>query len=168
MIWPKWHKNVEQLSHLGVFTRHTTDHLDWTIQPSSLPRYRHSENNWWFTGLCSLPNTHSQTRGLQPFYNKGPHLLIWSGWWASHGKMIVRGIPNLLNYFVIFIVYTQFTYVAAGCKIQPGRPHRPVGCGLETHALPHGTQSQIGLKDSMGQKFQALLPPCSFMCALTH
>jgi hypothetical protein len=27
MIWPKQHK-VEQLYHLGVLTRHTTDHLD--------------------------------------------------------------------------------------------------------------------------------------------
>jgi hypothetical protein len=44
----------------------------------------------------------------------------------------------------------------------------PVACGLEAHALPHGTQAQIGLKDSMGQKFQAVLPPCCFMCALSH
>ena len=66
MIWLKRHKKVKQLYHLGVFTRHTTDHLDWTIQRPSLLRYRHSEN-WWFTGLHSVPNTHSQTMGLQPF-----------------------------------------------------------------------------------------------------
>lgn len=69
---------------------------------------------------------------------------------------------------VIFIVYKQFTYVATGCIIQPGRPHQPVAWGLETHAVPHGTQGQIGLKDSMGQKFQALLPPCPLMCTLSH
>jgi hypothetical protein len=76
MIWLKQHKKVEQLYHLGVFTSHTTDHLDWTIQSPSLPKYRLLENNWWFTGLRSLPDTHSQTMGLQPFHNKGPQLLF--------------------------------------------------------------------------------------------
>jgi hypothetical protein len=36
--------------------------------------------------------------------------------------MTRSGIHNLLNYCVIFIVYTQFTNVSAGCIIQDGGP----------------------------------------------
>jgi len=44
--------------------------------------------------------------GLQPFYGKEPHLLLWAGSLATHGKIAVSGIPNQPNYCVIFIVYT--------------------------------------------------------------
>jgi hypothetical protein len=39
---------------------------------------------------------------------------------AACGK--ISGIPNYLNYCVIFIVYTQFANVTVGCIIQTGRP----------------------------------------------
>jgi hypothetical protein len=51
--------------------------------------------------------------------------------------MIVSGIPNLLSYCVIFILYTQFTYIAAGCIIQPGRPHRPVDWRPMLYPMAH-------------------------------
>jgi hypothetical protein len=40
----------------------------------------------------------------------------------SAGKLTIDVIPNKLNYYVIFIVYTLFTNVFAGRLIQPGRP----------------------------------------------
>jgi hypothetical protein len=50
--------------------------------------------------------------GLQPFYGKGPHPLLWVGLLAAHGKITVSGIPNCLIYCGIFIAYTQITNVA--------------------------------------------------------
>jgi hypothetical protein len=61
--------------------------------------------------------------GLQPFYGKGPHPLLWAGSQAACGKITVNDLPNRLNYCVIFIMYTQVTNMAAGRIIQPGRLH---------------------------------------------
>jgi len=41
---------------------------------------------------------------------------------STHGKITVSVIPNCLNYCEVFVVYTQFTNVAAGCVIQAGGP----------------------------------------------
>jgi hypothetical protein len=60
--------------------------------------------------------------GLQPFYGKGPHLLVWAGSRAARGKITISGIYNCLNYCVTFMVYIQFTNVAAGCIIQYNGP----------------------------------------------
>jgi hypothetical protein len=57
---------------------------------------------------------------LQSFYGKGPHRLLWAGSRTACGKITVSGVPNRQNYCVIFIVYIQFTNVAAGCSIQAG------------------------------------------------
>ena len=51
---------------------------------------------------------------LQTSYGKGPHPLLWAGSRPAHGKITVSGMRNLLNYCVIYIVYTQFTNVAVG------------------------------------------------------
>jgi hypothetical protein len=51
---------------------------------------------------------------LQTSYGKGPHSLLWAGSRPARGKITVSGIPNLLNYCVIYMVYTQFTNVAVG------------------------------------------------------
>jgi hypothetical protein len=51
---------------------------------------------------------------LQPFYGKGPRPLLWAGSQAAREKITVSGIPNRLHYYVIFILYTQFTKEAAG------------------------------------------------------
>ena len=59
---------------------------------------------------------------LQRFHGKGPHLLLWADSRATTGKIIVIGMPNCLNYCVIFRVHTQFKNVAAGHVIQPGGP----------------------------------------------
>jgi hypothetical protein len=61
------------------------------------------------------------------FYGKGPHPLLCAGSRAASGKTTISGIPNRLNYCVMFTVSTKFTYVAAGRIIQLG--------GLETHDL---------------------------------
>jgi hypothetical protein len=42
--------------------------------------------------------------GIQPFYIKGSHILPWAGLWAAHGQIAVSGIPDGLNYCVIFTV----------------------------------------------------------------
>ena len=60
---------------------------------------------------------------LQRFHGKRPHLLSWASSWATCGKVIVRAVPNCLNYCEIFIVYTQFTNVVLGCITQPGVSH---------------------------------------------
>jgi hypothetical protein len=33
------------------------------------------------------------TMGLQPFYGKGPHPLLWAGSRAAHGKITVSAAP---------------------------------------------------------------------------
>ena len=43
--------------------------------------------------------------GVQPYYGKGPHVLLWAGSGAALGKITISGIHNCLNYCVIFIVY---------------------------------------------------------------
>jgi hypothetical protein len=60
--------------------------------------------------------------GLQHFYGKGPHPLLWAGSRAESVKITISGITNRLNYCVIFVLYTQFTNAAAGCTIQSGGP----------------------------------------------
>ena len=59
---------------------------------------------------------------LQPFHGKEPHRLQQAGSRAPHGEITVSGMTNSLNYFVIFIVDTQFTNMAAGRIIQAGGP----------------------------------------------
>ena len=57
---------------------------------------------------------------LQAFYGKEPHPLLWAGSRAAHER--ISGITSRLNYCAIFIVYIQFTNVAAGRIRQPGGP----------------------------------------------
>ena len=59
---------------------------------------------------------------LQPFHGKEPHRLQQAGSRAPHGEITVSGMTNSLNYFVIFVVDTQFTNMAAGRIIQAGGP----------------------------------------------
>jgi hypothetical protein len=56
--------------------------------------------------------------GLQPLYGKGSHLVLWARLQAVRGK--ISDTPNCLNYCETFIIYTQFTNVAAGSITQPG------------------------------------------------
>jgi len=57
------------------------------------------------------------------------------GWLVCHTwKIDNKWYTNCLNYCKIFILYTEFTNVASGRIIQPGKPH-PRAVGLETHAL---------------------------------
>jgi hypothetical protein len=44
--------------------------------------------------------------GDQYFCGKVPCPLLWDESQAACGKIIISGIPNCLNYFVIFTVYT--------------------------------------------------------------
>ena len=54
--------------------------------------------------------------GLQPSYGMRPCVLLWAHLWAACGKITVIGIPNCLNYCVIFVVYTQFQSVVVGLR----------------------------------------------------
>jgi hypothetical protein len=51
--------------------------------------------------------------GLQLFYGKGSHFLLWAVSGDARGKR-VSGIPIHLNYCVIYIVCIQFANVLAG------------------------------------------------------
>jgi len=55
------------------------------------------------TSIC-LITTYSI--GVQSFYDEGPLPLMCAGSRAARGKITVAGIPDCLNYCVIFIVYT--------------------------------------------------------------
>jgi len=41
----------------------------------------------------------------------GPLMLLLAHLWATCGKITVSGVPNCLNYSVIFVVYAQFQSV---------------------------------------------------------
>ena len=56
------------------------------------------------------------------FLWQSPRPLLYVGSRAARGKIRASGIPNSLNYWIVFIVYAQFTNVAAGRIIQPDRP----------------------------------------------
>ena len=51
---------------------------------------------------------HTHCMGLQHFYGKRPHLLLWAGLWSGRGKITVSGILHYCQNCVIFIVYAQF------------------------------------------------------------
>jgi len=52
------------------------------------------------------------------------HTHYWGPVSRSHvGKTTIIGVPNHLNYCVIFILHTYSTGVTAGCIIQRGWPH---------------------------------------------
>jgi hypothetical protein len=59
---------------------------------------------------------------LQRFYGKWSHPLLRAGSRAARGKIAATGIPNHLNFSVIFVLCTRFTIAA-------------VGRGLNTHDL---------------------------------
>jgi hypothetical protein len=59
---------------------------------------------------------------LQTFHGKESHRLLQAGSRAARGQITVSGLPNRLNYCVIFIVHTQFKNMAAGRIIQAGGP----------------------------------------------
>jgi hypothetical protein len=48
------------------------------------------------------------------FFGKGPQTLLWAGLYTVCVKITLSGIHYLLNYCVIFVVYTKFTDVAKG------------------------------------------------------
>ena len=56
---------------------------------------------------------------LQSFYGKVPRPLLWAGSRPGSGTATASGIPNGLNYHVIFIVHTKFINVFASRIIQP-------------------------------------------------
>jgi hypothetical protein len=51
--------------------------------------------------------------GVQPFNGKGPHPLLWAGSRAAREKLTISGITNRLHYCVEFVIYAQFTNLAA-------------------------------------------------------
>ena len=45
----------------------------------------------------------SSTTGVQPFYGKRPVPLLWAGSRTLRRQITARGVPNRLNYCLIFI-----------------------------------------------------------------
>lgn len=66
---------------------------------------------------------------LQPFYDIGPHLLLWAVLQDPCGKIMINGVPGCLN--LEFLKYTEFTNVAAGCMIHLADQR------LQTHGVGH-------------------------------
>jgi hypothetical protein len=80
--------------------------------------------------------------GVQPFNGKGPHPLLWIGSRAEREKLTISGMTNCLHYCVGFMLYAQFTNLAADRR-------------LETHDLKtHGLNEPGGV---LGIKFQNLI-----------
>lgn len=46
--------------------------------------------------------------GIQPFYGKKWHPLLWAGSLAAHGKITINGVPKWLNYCVIYSIYIVY------------------------------------------------------------
>ena len=70
---------------------------------------------------------------VQPFNGKGPHPLLWVGSRVEREKLTKSGITNRLHYCVAFMLYAQFTNLAAGRR-------------LETHDLKvHGINEPGGV-----------------------
>lgn len=65
------------------------------------------------------------------------HPLLWAGARTACGKITVSGINNCLNYCEKYVVYTQFTNMAASRIIQHG------GQRSETHAICHSAVTTI-------------------------
>jgi len=68
--------------------------------------------------------------GLQPSYGKGPHWLLWVVLRAEGGRIAKSGIPNWLNYCVIFIIYVIYK-----CSRWPHTSWRASGRRLVLYAL---------------------------------
>ena len=60
---------------------------------------------------------------------------MWDGSRAARAKIMISGIHKRINYCLLFIEYTQFTNVAAGSKIQPGKMHAT--CGPSVACVGH-------------------------------
>jgi hypothetical protein len=56
--------------------------------------------------------------GLQTFYDKWPHLLLWGGSRAARGKITVSGTANHLNYCVIFRVGYICTFYKCDRRVE--------------------------------------------------
>ena len=54
--------------------------------------------------------------GFRTFDSKGPHRLLQAGSRVTRGQITVSGMPNCLNYCVIFVACPQFTNVAVGWR----------------------------------------------------
>jgi hypothetical protein len=66
---------------------------------------------------------------LQPFYTKRPVPLLQAGSQATRGNITIGGVPNCLQFCVIFIGCTQFRNVAASDLVQAG------GLRLDSYGL---------------------------------
>ena len=65
--------------------------------------------------------------GLQTFYGKGPHRLLWTGTRAARGIVAISGKRNCLNYCEMFVVRTKFTIVDPGRVTHSSGPHAARG-----------------------------------------
>ena len=69
------------------------------------------------------PGSTYTSLSFQPLNGKRPHPYLWAGSRAARGKRNSKRYTYLpKNYCEIFMVYTQFTNVAAGLLTQPGGP----------------------------------------------
>jgi hypothetical protein len=60
---------------------------------------------------------------------------LWAGSQAARGKIAISGTTNRLDYWEIFIVYTKFRNVAAGCM----KKKNLAGCRLDN--MPKALES---------------------------
>jgi len=69
---------------------------------------------------------------LQIFCGNELHPLLWTVSRTERGKIIVSRIPNCLICCEFYIVYTQFTNMAADSIIQPGGPRVEDPCCIDS------------------------------------
>lgn len=113
----KWHLKIPCATRVscGWTTYYVQQHkLFAPLIPRNMESWRFMSH--WVSKICT------QDIGLQSLYGKGRHTLLWACSRAASGQITVSGVPNLLNYCLIFIMCIQYANVAAG--------H-----GLETHDL---------------------------------
>ena len=84
--------------------------------------------------------------GVQTFYGKGPHLLLWAGSHVAGTRIMLNGTPNLVYYCAIFYIYIYalprvYIYIHTACiyiYIHPvaqlvDAPHyKPEGRGFDS------------------------------------
>ena len=95
--------------------------------------------------------------GSPTFCGRGSHRSLCACSWAVHGKITRYGKPKHLNYCDIFIVYTQYIYVAAGRITQPGGPRVGDPCTMLQGYLSNINNLNLPLK------FQYLHPTSKFV-----
>lgn len=62
----------------------------------------------------TVSSLYGQGRGVQPFFDKGPHSLLWAGLCNACAYATINCIHKLLNHCVIFILHIKYADMNTG------------------------------------------------------